>query len=336
MYTKLELADNEYILEIFNTVKFSRQTYFQIDNQKLDYCGNKYLAVQAINNMVTISFDHDVLRIAATSNFLLNKDLVDFFNKVKILTERFETNYKTFTVIVSFPEGSDLMMDGFICGLDNPAELMNDIESILTDKINLSDIKLVKSFYNVYTDNEPSMIPNDDSLYLVIDKDSKHNYKKLSSTELYDPNNRTEIDKEFKFMPDQEVAIKIRKIISYGFTEFIDKFKTKDDLVNDALKYMKEYIELGISMDKILIVINFLNEYKNTYKQDNKKNDKVRKNLKLVRSVLSSIETIKIVYVVRSDDYVHTKCPHERSGHWRHYSNGTKTWINSCRIHKDK
>ncbi|WP_152427015.1 hypothetical protein [Paramagnetospirillum caucaseum] len=29
----------------------------------------------------------------------------------------------------------------------------------------------------------------------------------------------------------------------------------------------------------------------------------------------------------------HTKSPHDRQGHWRHYQNGRKVWVRSCRIH---
>lgn len=147
--------------------------------------------------------------------------------------------------------------------------------------------------------------------------------------EIFDPDMKIEIENNFNFKPDKVTEIYLRKIITYKFSEFKEEFKDMkdmEDIKENALHYIQEYIDYGITYDKIKIIVKFLNKYHKILDRKNLKQNKL--NIRIVRTILKHMESI----VGTS----YTLCSYDRKCHQRHYKDGKVIWVNKHTIHIKK
>jgi len=170
-------------------------------------------------------------------------------------------------------------------------------------------------------------------MYLLVDLDRTSSYLSKDVLEFMPSENEVP-DNTVLYKAGANINIKIRKILNYGISEFLAKFKTTDDLYTDVEKYLKEYVSLGVTYDKVTIILNFLNDISD-HGQKVARSSIERKLDKELRVVKKSLEDIKFVYVIRPDGYVQVKSPHERSGHWRNYRSGKTIWVPKCKVHSE-
>jgi len=137
------------------------------------------------------------------------------------------------------------------------------------------------------------------------------------------------IDKDYLFKPKDKEIVNVRKVIHLTKSEFLNKFKVVDDIVDDVDTMLEEYLKEGIRFDKITAVVRFLTTVRKKAKLSKKKK-------RVVKTVIDELSKILVTYSVRPDGYRQHKSSHVRSGHWRHYKSGKKVWISKCVIHEDE
>lgn len=269
-------------------------------------------------------------------NFIFTKDLdsmLSAFNRICIAENRTHI-YKT-GIAVRLNNKSTLLLITSIKSKPNLNVLKSELKRLVLHASKGKSLGKSRIF-NSMEIRKDKIEPVLDTGYIVFTDGDKIQLKPFDSVVLVKDTLETYQKEDKVFRPNVKILHKIRMLIFYKFTDFVEKFKSQEDIAADVTEHLKRYTTNGITFDKVLVIVNFLSGYIKDLESDTRKSSEDYERLKLAKEIIAHLEQVKITYIVKPDDYVQVKSPHERSGHWRYYASGKKVWVNSCRIHKEK
>lgn len=347
----IELDNTECIVEIVDVDnKTNVAVLVNDDNVASIKTSEKIMAIQEYDNYayVILLKPLNAIVIASSEKFFMSKDLTrfcEFVHNVVMFKTRTDKSLDLLNgnIYISFEDKKSKFVV-FKCKkycINNTVFFTKELRRTINKYNNRVKASTADAFRiagsNTFDTSKLSFYNK--KWYQVIDKELNSKNIKREDLVFIDTKN-TDVDNVISgptklHKASAEVSTSLRRIFNYKLSEFMTKFATIDDVVVDVEKYLKDYIEFGITYDSVHIVINYINNIISKSEKGSKSNSD-RKIIKELNTIVKYMKQIKFTYNVRPDEYIQVRCPHERSGHWRKYKSGRQTWVDKCVVHKEE
>lgn len=355
---RIKLGSEEYIIRVSESNKLHDKDYAYTelivkveDYSNIELSGYEFGCVNMEKNVINVLIDYNVneLLVYIDEEFFINKNIDIFMESLINYLKKNSLKYSMKNIKFGVARKINTLekhiysvyIDVNAVDKDISTEIINYCEKINTfsfinikdieDFVNKSETLNLADINTIDTTNrrDPSM-PFDivTERVLVITSKKTSGMQMVVDKRLIDEDEITYVAKDKLFKLDDILDIKLIRTFKYTVCEFNRMFADKDSIILDVEKHLKDFENLGITYENVIVTIKYITNLVENLNSASK----VRALSKKMRPIFKILNDIKINYLVYHDDYTRSKqCEHERSGHYRTYKSGKVIWINTYR-----